>query len=430
MDLSFTLNLEQKQQLIMTPQLKMALKLLQYSSLEVEQHIDNVLKENPLLEKIEQEEYVEGYDYSRDSSNHFNYENIVSKTESLIEHLEKQLYQILKSNELEIGKYIIGNLDEHGFLTLAHQEIAEYFNCDLEIIVNIIEKIQTLEPAGIATSNFQECLLIQLKMMGKKSWLAEEIVENYLQDVAREDYKLIAARLKVDSSDVQLAVDLIKSLNPHPAAGYYQGNDIKYIIPDLIINEVEGEFILTYNERVLPELKINQYYYHMLKANKDSKEFDYLLKKYKAACWLIRSIEQRRDTIFRIAQAIIKKQEGFFRKGIKYLKSMTMSDIAEEIDVHESTVSRATNEKYIQTPQGLFELKFFFNSGIDDISSPSIKVVIAELVNDEDISSPYSDRELVELLEEKLNINISRRTVAKYRTEIGLPSSNKRKRKK
>lgn len=429
MDLGFNLNLEQKQNLVMTPQLQMAIELLQFSSQDLQEYIDEELKANPLLERIEKDfNNYSREDYSvNNDQEQVNYENFVAYQPNLLEYLEGQLYQVLASDEMEIGRYIIGNLDDKGFLSLSVKEISNKFSVEQKKVEMVLNKIQYLDPIGVGARNLKECLLIQLDSLMLNTDLAEKIVRDFLDDVAEKRYKKIAKALGEDSEKIRGAINLIKSLNPCPAAEFYNEGEVNYIIPDLIVKEVNGEFVIITNERSCPSLRINPYYYKILQEAKGNEAYDFLEKKYKSALWLIRSIEQRRITIYRITEAILSKQGGFFRKGIKHLKPMTMQDIADEIDMHESTVSRATNEKYIQTPQGLFSLKFFFNAGVNGLSSVSIKAIISEYINNEDPGSPLSDRQIVQLLKEKEGMSLSRRTVAKYRNEMGIPSSSKRK---
>ncbi len=433
MDLGFNLNLEQKQSLVMTPQLQMAIELLQFSSLDLEEHIEEEIKSNPLLERLEKEvnnHRREDYYVNYDDEGRFNYENYVAYKPNLMEYLEGQLYQVLASDEMEVGKYIIGNLDKRGFLTLTVEEIAEVLNTFPEKVEGILTKIQHLDPVGIAARDLKECLQVQLDSLLLNTELAEKIVGNFLEEVAEGNYQKIIKELGEDEKRTQGAINLIKSLNPRPAAEFFDEGEVDYIVPDLIVKEVKGKYVIISNEKSSPALRINPYYYKMLQDARGSEAFDFLQKKYRSALWLIRSIEQRRVTIYRIAQAIISEQEEFLRKGIKYLKPMTMQEIADEIEMHESTVSRATSEKYIQTPQGLYNLKFFFNAGVNGLSSLSIKAIIADYIKDEDPSSPLSDRKLAQLLKEKEQMTLSRRTVAKYRNEIGIPSSTKRKKRK
>ena len=443
MDLGLTLNLEQKQELVMTPQLQMAIELLQFSSQDLQDYVAEELKNNPMLERDEVDEknnleeridnqyttpnYSSGVNNSSDDQ--VNYENFVSYQPNLIEHLENQLYQVLKDAEVELGKYIIGNLDNDGFLTLSVEKISENLDIAQGKVEDVLKEIQYLDPIGIAARDLKETLLIQLKSLMLDTKIAEKIVKDYFDLLKEKNYSKIIKKINLPQKRVRGAINLIQTLNPRPAAAYNDSGNTKYINPDIVIRKVNDKFVIVINEKASPVLRINPRYYKMLQRTNGEETHDFLKNKFKSALWLIKSIEQRRVTVYRITEAIIKKQEEFLRKGIKHLHPMTMQDIADEIDMHESTVSRATSEKYIQTPQGMFELKFFFTSGVNNISSVSIKAMIKEYIKNEDPTSPLSDQKLSDLLKKEEGMSLSRRTVAKYRNEMNIPSSVKRKQK-
>ncbi|MGM0411562.1 MAG: RNA polymerase factor sigma-54 [Bacillota bacterium] len=442
MDLGLSLNLEQKQELVMTPQLQMAIELLQFSSQELEDYVDEELKNNPLLEKDKDEKGEElderiANQYSSPSytsavsnkNDENNYENFVSYEPNLLEHLENQLYQVLSDEEMEIGKYILGNLDQSGFLAVSPEKISENLDCSLEKVIDIKEKINYLDPVGVAACNLKESLLIQLDNLMINTKTAEKVVKNCFDYLVEKDFDKIMKKVEKDEDKVLGAINLIKTLNPRPAAAFNEKHNTKYITPDIVIKKVNDDFVVVINEKASPILRINPQYYKMMQKSRGDDTHDFLKKKFKSALWLIKSIEQRRITVYRIAQAIVEKQEEFLRKGIKYVKPMTMQDIADEIEMHESTVSRATSEKYIQTPQGIYDFKFFFSSGVNNVSSISIKAMIREYIENEDKDSPLSDSKLAEELKEKEGMKLSRRTIAKYRNEMGIPSSLKRKKK-
>ena len=416
MDLGLSLNLEQKQELVMTPQLQMAIELLQFSSQELQEYVDEELKDNPLLEKdtednkeklddrIENQYSSPSYSSAVSSrDDEYNYENFVSYQPNLLEYLENQLYQVLDDDEIEIGEYILGNLDQCGFLCESVTEISKNLDTSEDKVESVLERINYLEPIGVAAPNLQESLLIQLDSLDTNTEIANEIVEEYFQLLVDQNYKEIIKKVDRDKEKVMRAIKVIKTLNPRPAASF--------------------------NEKASPVLRINPQYYKMMQKNRGDDTHDFLKKKFKSALWLIKSIEQRRITVFRIANAIVKKQKEFLKNGVKYIKPMTMQDIADEIEMHESTVSRATSDKYIQTPQGIYDFKFFFSSGVNNISSISIKAMIREYIEDEDKSSPYSDQKLADELKEKEGMKLSRRTVAKYRNEMNIPSSIQRKKR-
>lgn len=425
MDLGFKLNLEQKQELVMTPRLQQAIELLQFNSIELLEYIKEEIAENPLLELLgDNSDNLE--EYGVNSQTEYDFENLISYELNLYEFLENQLYLILNKNELDIARYIIGNLDQSGFLNLSIETISKDLNISIEKVKKVLEKVQKLEPSGIAARNLQETLLIQLDNLLLNTNLAEKIVKDYLELLAKEDYEKIIKKSGQSKEKVLGAINLIKTLNPQPAAIFSGEEKTAYIIPDIIVQEKKDKFEITINEQVNPTIGINPYYYKLLKDNQDEELSAYLEKKYKGALWLIKSIEQRRITIEKISKAIIDKQEDFFKKGIEHLHPLTMEEIAQEIKVHESTVSRATTDKYIQTPQGIFSFKFFFNSGAGNYASVSIKAILDGYIKKEDKNKPLTDQSLVDFLK-KEEINISRRTVAKYRKEMGIPSSRKRK---
>jgi len=442
MDLGLSLNLEQKQELVMTPQLQMAIELLQFSSQELQEYVDEELKDNPLLEKdtednkeklddrIENQYSSPSYSSTVNSrDDEYNYENFVSYQPNLLEYLENQLYQVLDDDEIEIGEYILGNLDQCGFLCESVTEISKNLDTSEDKVESVLERINYLEPIGVAAPNLQESLLIQLDSLETNTEIANEIVEEYFQLLVDQNYKEIIKKVDRDKEKVMRAIKVIKTLNPRPAASFNEKHNTKYITPDIVIKNVNGEFVVVINEKASPVLRINPQYYKMMQKNRGDDTHDFLKKKFKSALWLIKSIEQRRITVFRIANAIVKKQKEFLKNGVKYIKPMTMQDIADEIEMHESTVSRATSDKYIQTPQGIYDFKFFFSSGVNNISSISIKAMIREYIENEDKKSPYSDQKLADELKEKEGMKLSRRTVAKYRNEMSIPSSIKRKKR-
>ncbi|MFP4020391.1 MAG: RNA polymerase sigma-54 factor [Halanaerobium sp.] len=363
MKLDMNLNLEQKQELVMTPKLQLAIEILQYSSLELNEYIEEEMKENPLLDILEAERdmnYRES-NFNSIQKEGIEYENFIAYKPDFCEQLENQLFEVLADDQIELGKFIVGSLNQLGELTLEFETIADYFSDD-----------------NIGTKEVQEV------------------------------YK------KIKELDINQEED-------------FASCKAEYINPDLIVKKEEGKFKIISNQNSYPTLTISSYYYNLLKNKDDQELSEYLKKKYQSALWLIKSIEQRKQTIKKIVRAIVKKQHDFFEKGLKYLYVMTMEEIAEEIEMHESTVSRATTGKYLQTPHGVYSLKFFFNSGINKLSSVSIKAIISEAIAQEDKSSPLSDSKLTELLAENYGLDISRRTVAKYRKSLGIAGSRSRK---
>ena len=455
--LSQRITIEQKQTLIMTPRLQQAIQLLQFSTMELSQFIDEEIKSNPILDaeieepketKLDYEEsniwddYLANTDYGwnlerqeRDRQvEEINYENFISAQPSLSEHLLSQFDLLANDEETRmIGEYLIGNLDERGFLSLTPEVAAEALRTDLSKVVQVLKTIQTLDPVGVGAQGLVESLLIQSRNFYGENPFLEQILEHHLEDLGENRIKQIAAKLKVPPALIQEAADMIKNLNPRPAAGFSTDYETRYLEPDVFIEKVGEEYVVVMNDQAVPRLRINSYYRRILKTfNSGEEAREYLEKKMNSALWLIKSIEQRRMTIYRICETIIEMQRPFLDYGIKYLQPMTLNQVAERIEVHESTVSRATANKYVQTPHGIFELKFFFNSGIasddgDGLASVGVKQIIEELIDGEDPTKPLSDQRIMELIENK-GYTISRRTVAKYRDELGIPSSSKRRR--
>lgn len=464
MRISYNLKLEQTQKLIMTPELQQAITLLQFSALELQTYVQNELLNNPVLEIDEGEEAekrtdelvgneglekdpIDWEEYLRDEGFEplpcFNvrqhedtpaFDHYLSREPSLQEHLLFQLGLCsLTDTEKRIGEFLIGNIDQHGYLKGETGELAMLIGADQLEIKAVLEIIQKFDPVGVGARDIEECLLLQIKERGDCHPLAIPIIKSHLADVADNKFKKIAAELRVEPTEVQAAVDYIRTLEPKPGRLVGDVSDVRYVVPDVVVEKVEGEYIVLVNEHSTPRLTVNPYYRALLgKENSESNTGTFIKSRLDSALWLLRSIEQRRITLFRVTTCIVEMQRNFFDQGIKYLKPMTLRQIADEVGVHESTVSRATANKFAQTPRGVFPLKFFFASGVDDfhgtaVSSESIKCHLRELIDAENVYRPLSDQKLMELLG-KRGIVLSRRTVAKYREEMAIPSSNKRKR--
>jgi len=455
--------LEQQQKLIMTPELRLAIAILQMSTLELGEYTQKELEENPLLEEkeiedvgeessdSENEKNVETIDKTAEWLEYFNdrdigfpindlveksFDNFLTQRPSLYEHLQFQLHLACKNSEdMAVGQYIIGNLDPHGYLCVEPEEVSQKTGADIEQIQKVIKMVQSFHPHGVGAYNLKECLLIQLRHYGKENDMVREIIEKHLDDLAKGKLGKIAQALGTTIFDVQEICDLIRTLDPKPGLQYSPMDEVKYIIPDVIVEKVEGEYVVVLNDSASPRLMVNQLYGNMLRqpGSFSPEACKYLEDKMGAAVWLIRSIEQRRRTLYKVARCIVDFQTDFLNYGIKHLKPLNLKQVADIIEVHESTVSRATSKKYIQTSQGLFELKFFFGSGVENetdheqVSSKSIKSIIEEIIDNEDTSHPVSDQAIAEILKIK-GINISRRTVAKYRQEMGIAPTTARKR--
>ncbi len=457
MRLGYELNLEQVQKLIMTPELRQAIELLQFSSLELNEYLENQIEINPLLEmreinenhedldeysreeEVDWKEVIENYDdisykpQNEKEKKEYTYENFISDTPTLKDHLLFQLgLTLVNDREIEIGEVIIDEIDENGYLKSTVERLAIQLGVKKEEVENVLNVIQSFDPLGVGARNLQECLAIQLKEKQVKNPKIYIIIENHLEDIASNRLSKISKKLNIDLKEVQRICDLIKRLEPKPGRGFSgEFAETKYIVPDVFLRYINGEYIILLNDVTAPRLIINNYYKELISKSDDPKIANFLTEKLNSALWIIKSIEQRRMTIYNVVKSILKFQKDFFEKGEKALKPLTLKDVAEDIGVHESTVSRATNGKYIQTPRGLFELKYFFSSGVygtkGDVSAISIKVMIKELIEKEDEKKPLSDQKITNILKEK-GISISRRTVAKYRDELNIPSSTMRKR--
>lgn len=457
MKLGFNVILEQSQKLIMTPELRQAIQLLQYNSLELNDYLKNEMEENPLLEmenpnneieelqeipedkEIDWKELAEKYDdYSyktpRDKNQEeYNYEAFTTYTKTLKEYLLDQLnLTVLGDKEYLIGDYIIQNIDENGYLEADIDEIANMTKSKETDVEEVLKIIQSFEPLGVGARDLKECLLIQIKEKNEIDPTIVKIVEEYLDDLACNRMIKIAKELDIELFRMQEVCDYIKTLEPKPGRAFSDsGEHVKFIIADATIEEVEGEFVIIINDITGPKLNINSFYRDLLKNSSDDEAKNFLSEKLDSAIWIIKSIEQRKQTIYKVVESILKYQIDFFRHGEKGLIPLTLKEVAHDIGMHESTISRATNGKYVQTPRGIFELKYFFTTGLPgssgDISSTSIKSSIKKMIEDENTNKPLSDQLIADKLEE-LGASISRRTVAKYRDELNIPSSSKRKR--
>jgi RNA polymerase sigma-54 factor len=452
--------LEQK----LSPQLIQSLKLLQLPTLELERLLKQELETNPLLEedartetaeqqtesKTEQESQTDQFDEQQwrevlANSNDVGGRGLRPDTSreqeeipqqaviSLQEHLINQLHlTALVEERLRIGEEILGNIDEDGYLATPVEDIAAAIGVELPDVEEVLSLIQTLDPAGVGARDLAECLAIQLREKGLENTILMALVEEHLDDLEHHRYSVIARALDIDESNVQEAVEDLSHLNPKPAAGRF-GSEARTVVPDLIVENVDGEYVVMFNDSSLPTLRINNLYKEILaketKANEETRK--YIVEKLNGARWLLRSIQQRRSTMLKVLEYIVKAQQAFLDRGIMHLKPMTLQEVADAIGMHVSTVSRVTNGKYTQTPQGVYELKFFFSGRIEnkegqDVSSRALKEQIEELVSDEDGSKPLSDQKIADRLAGE-GYAIARRTVAKYRDQLGILPARYRK---
>ena len=474
MALQLKQSLSLTQQLIMTPQLQQAIKLLQLSRLELLQTVYNEMETNPLLEEqpvedadeekgveevsppseapaeeveikendrsedVDWESYLSEYntgwaDLPYEARDVPPFENVTSEKTSLYAHLTWQLNMgDFDDVQMEIGTHIIGNLDSDGYLKVSAEELSEMTEQPLEIVMETLKMIQKFDPVGVAARDTRECLLIQALFQGFEGTIVEKIIREHIDKLENKKYDLIARNLSVSIEEVLAAIHIITGFEPKPGRKFSDDETI-YISPDIYVFKVADDYEISLNEDGLPKLKINPYYKDIL-TSKDAMEDgtkQYIQDKLKSAAWLIKSIHQRQRTIYRVTESIVRFQRDFLDKGIASLKPLVLRDVAEDIQMHESTISRVTTNKYVHTPQGVFELKYFFNSSIncvdgDSVSSESVKERIRNMIKCEDKAKPYSDQEVADMLKE-FNINVARRTVAKYRETLGILPSRKRK---
>jgi len=469
------------QQLVITPQLQQAIRLLQLTRLELVEMIDQEMRENPLLEELEEEKdeaespekeiaeqqapvveerpvevrgegegvsdfdwenYLENYnltsyrrlgDSERDGEERPSFENFLTQQRTLTDHLHWQLQlSRLSEEEHRVGAWIIGNLDDDGYLKTSLEEVSFEMGLPLEMVEGVLRKVQQFDPVGVGARDLKECLLVQLEQMSVRDPVAEKIVSEHLSLLKNRNYAVLAKRLAVSLERVKQAAFHISQLEPKPGRAF-GGEVIQGIIPDVYVYKVEGEYVIYLNEDEIPRLRVNPFYRNILTDNRDSLEGDrkYIQEKLRSALWLIRSIHQRQRTIYKVAKSIVKFQREFLEKGIRYLKPLVLRDVAEDIQMHESTISRVTHNKYVHTPQGIYELKFFFNTGIassegEDLASESVRNLLREIITKEDPKKPYSDEKLVQILK-GMNIHIARRTISKYREAMKILSSNERR---
>lgn len=461
----------QSQILAITPELQQSLKILQLSTLDLTDYLQRELDDNPLLSVDDEEGYDEarqetsssdkdlvelskdrefadapGFEPEHDGAWHSvksragfdsgedgGFENRIVKQQSLREHLLEQLYiDVPEGSVRAIGTRLVDLLDDSGYFTRDPKEVAEELGCKTEEINSTIEIMQKLDPAGIFARNLSECLRIQLEEKNRLDPAMLTLVSN-LEILGRHKYDILQEICGVSEEELTAMIEEVRALNPKPASGF----DLEPIVtvqPDVFVRRNRaGVWSVEMNIEALPKILVNNDYYREVSRgakNRDDKKF--LSQRLHQANWLVRALEQRTDTIMRTAAAIVKHQEDFFNYGIKYLKPMTLARIAEELDIHESTASRVTTGKYMATPRGLYEMKYFFSSGLRnvygtaEVSSETAKFYINDLISKEDPKKPFSDDELAKLLKTK-GISISRRTVTKYREAVKIPSSVERR---
>jgi len=405
-----------------------------------EEALSEVTIKETVREDFDWEAYISEYNSAwvsspqGDNEDRPSFENLISNKTNLYSHLMWQL-QVSELDEAkkEIGTYIIGNIDPDGYLAVSVDNIIEYTNRSKEDVMEVLDVIQEFDPVGVGARDNRECLLIQLRFRGLEGSVAEKILTDYMRELEKKKYNQIAKSLGVSLEEVLDAVSCIASLEPKPGR-YYSDEETIYIIPDVYVYKMGDEFLIVLNEDGLPRLKISSFYRDTLArkndVSRDTRE--YIRDKLKSASWLIKSIHQRQRTIYKVADSIVNFQRDFFEFGPVHLRPMILRNVAEDIQMHESTVSRVMNNKYMYTPFGVFPLKYFLNSsihsmdGMDKVASLSVKERLKKIISSEDKSKPLSDQEIANILG-RSNIDIARRTVAKYREMLGILPSNQRK---
>ena len=361
-----------------------------------------------------------------------NYENMVTRTATLQEHLMAQVGELdFNEAEKKIALVLTGNIDDKGYLAISLDEVCAQESFDRELVEGVLDTIQHLDPPGIGATSLKECLLIQLRHGKLKNGIVELIIENHISELENRNFPAIAKALKISMEKVIENVAIIAELEPIPGR-QFGTESAQYIVPDVYVFKLGDEWVVSLNEEGLPKLRVSKFYDKMI-GTKEAVGADknYIQEKMKSAVWLIKSIQQRQRTIFRTTESIVARQKDFFDFGVEHLKPMILKDIAEDIEMHESTISRVTSNKYVHTPRGIFELKYFFNSSVsksdgDSVASESVKRMISDIVKGEDQLHPHSDQKIVEILEER-GIELARRTVAKYREQLNIFPSSKRK---
>ncbi len=467
MSLELRQNLQLSQQLVMTPLLQQAIKLLQLSRLELIETVQQELETNPVLEEVvgdtdavfdlgmgpetegssdnmrsdmdlsDWESYVREYnprdiDLPPEDKEFPSYEATAATTPDLKEHLLWQLGMTrLSERQKEIGVFIIGELNEDGFLELTVDEIAQELGAPKEEVEEVLGTIQHFDPVGVAARDLRETLLIQARFHGYQGTLVETLLANHLKELGEKRYEELTRKLNISLEELSKALHIIQTLDPRPSRNYSNERP-HYITPDVYVIKVGDNYEIIVNEDGMPRLRINSFYRDILneKERLSEVERNFIKEKLRNASWLIKSIHQRQKTLYKVTESIFKFQREFLDYGVAHLKPLILKQVAEDINMHESTVSRVTSNKYVHTPWGIFELKYFFNTSIsglsgDSVSSERVKELIKNIIKTEDKRRPYSDQEIADMLL-KHDIKIARRTVAKYRESLGISPSKQR----
>jgi len=475
MEIKHSLNLSQRPALIMTQRLQQALKLLQVPTLELQAILKQEIMQNPMLEEVDElmenediakedspeetaneeaeepsdDDPIDWSDYIQDGldrtyipQSEVNPEFLekvpVTRT-TLAESLLEQLHFLsLSADHMKVAEFLVGSLDERGYLSTSLEDVCNAVGRPVEELERVLCVIHALEPIGVGARDLRECLLIQLEAKSQKDTLVWRLIHDQFDNLVNRRFPEIARNLKCTVEEVQAAADEVATLNPKPGLEV-SAEDPKYVVPDLIVERVDDDYIVLLNDRNVPRLRISSAYESVLKDRKNSDKGTpggdtraYIQNKLNSARWLIQTIEQRRRTMIKVMNCIIREQREFFDKGIAFLRPLTLQQVARQIDMHESTVSRVCSGKYVQTPRGVFELKFFFSSGLEtedgeDVSARTAKDIIKTLIEEEDKKEPLSDQRIAEMLHEK-GLRIARRTVAKYREQLSILPARFRRR--
>lgn len=471
MALELRQQLKLAQQLVMTPQLQQAIKLLQLSRMELLETVQQEMLDNPFLEESQgddgsaepaedRREKATEEVYDQDLAKDADWEDYLGEfasTPRLVQPREFEvaedisplearysakptleghlLWQLrlssLSDAQKDIGEVIIGNLSSAGYLHASIDEIAQMTQSDPSEVLAVLEKVQMFDPVGVAARDARECLLVQIKSLKyDRDPVLLELIRSHLEDLEGKRYKPLLRKFKLDMEELKEYLDIIQSLDPLPGASF-GGGEPTYVSPDVFVYKMGDEFVILLNEDGLPQLQLSNMSQMDMKGASD-KEKEYCSEKMRSASWLIKSLYQRQRTLYKVMESIVRHQQAFFEVGVSRLAPLILKDIADDISMHESTVSRITTNKYVATPHGIFELKFFFNSGLElddgsQVGSESVKALIKKFIADEDSKSPLSDERIGEMLKDHLKVNIARRTVAKYRTALDIPSSSRRK---
>ncbi|MCI0415394.1 RNA polymerase factor sigma-54 [bacterium] len=476
MSIQQKLHLKLGQKLVMTPSLQQAIKLLPLARLELQNYLAQEMQVNPLLEEAvttQEEEYDaesemqeaeeeaakgkeekgkengvnDTFDYEAFFRDYFDlsytpftspeipdfpsFENTLVNPTSLSSHLEWQLGLSAPAEPIDtIASQIIGNLDENGYLKVPLEEIAQTDGYEMKDVEKALDAVQHLDPIGVGARDLKECLMIQVHHYGYTGTPIETIIAEHLDLLRNHNYNELAKKLKCSLDEVETWVDHVKHLDPMPGLKYSSSRP-QYVTPDVYVVKVDGDYKIILDDDGIPKLRINPIYRRMMDESTSPETIEYIKEKIKSALWLIKSIDQRQKTIYKVAESIVRHQRSFLDYGIEFLKPLILKTVAEDIGMHESTVSRAVTNKYMHTPQGVFEMKFFFHSSLSnsrgvDVSSLSIKERLRKIIEAENPGKPLSDSEITSIFQ-KEGLKISRRTIAKYREDMRIPPSHQRR---